>query len=82
MVLPLALTLAMVKTDDAAAYPSYLILRAPAADWAHHGVRGHYPGYAISVCDYGCSYGWFEAPSRRHVVEHHGWYENYTEFKY
>jgi len=80
MVLPRALTLAMVKTDDAAGHPSYLILRPPAANWAHHGVRGHYPGYAIPV--YGYSYRWFEAPSRRHVVEHHGWYEIYTEFKY
>ena len=82
MIVTLALTLVMVATDDAdAGHPSYLILRAPAAYGSHHGIGGHYPGYAVPVYGYGYSYGWFGVHSRQHVVKHHGWYGNYTEFK-
>ena len=62
--------------------PAYRILRAADAARAHHHSHGYQPGQPMDVHANGYAYGWFGVPSRFHKVRHHGWRNNYTQWKY
>ena len=79
-----ALPVFVLLTQPLMAGPrAYRILRAPPqATRSHHHPPGRQPGQPQFVQPHGYAYGWFGVHSRIHKMKHHGWRNNYTQWKY
>ncbi|HTN75500.1 MAG TPA: hypothetical protein VL096_09645 [Pirellulaceae bacterium] len=77
----LSIVLLAPTAAQAADYPPYLVLRAPATPKNKHETHGYYPGRGYAVETNAYNYGWFGAKYGATWSRSFGTTRHYTQWK-